>query len=184
MPDRISSATAAKYIFRLPGQAERRLRCLASSRALKKILSARLTRRANQRLIAVLAVDCIGPHRKPAAGFSLASRLGRSCFNSSKPWPHVSSNWFTNSKDLLKGRRVRCHMPFASITQLLRPSAGDNTVEGCEQGIDLGCPAVQFLGDQQPVRRVVLPKREFVDFASVSHSSRQRRRSRLAPMSN
>ena len=48
----------------------------------------------------------------------------------------------------------------------LRPAAGDDTVEGGKQGIDLGCPTIQFLGDQQPVRSVVFPGREFVDIAS------------------
>jgi len=40
----------------------------------------RLTRRANQRLIAVVAVDCIGPHRRPAAGFSLAQKARAKLF--------------------------------------------------------------------------------------------------------
>src|SRR5262245_41653387 len=48
----------------------------------------------------------------------------------------------------------------------LRPAAGDDTVEGGKQGIDLGCPTIQFLGDQQPVRSVVFPGRECVDIAS------------------
>src|SRR6516225_9321366 len=48
----------------------------------------------------------------------------------------------------------------------LRPSAGYDTVEGGEQRIDLGCSPIQFLGNQQPVRYVVLAGCEFVDTAS------------------
>src|SRR5262249_46724460 len=47
----------------------------------------------------------------------------------------------------------------------LRPAAGYDAIEGGEQGLDLACTPVQFLGDHQPVRRVVLTKREFVDAA-------------------
>ena len=48
----------------------------------------------------------------------------------------------------------------------LRPAAGCRirSKEG-EQGADLMRPPVQFLQDQQPVRRVALAKREFVDAA-------------------
>ena len=44
-----------------------------------------------------------------------------------------------------------------------RPAAGYDAVEGRKQRLDLGCSPVQFLGNQQPVRRVVFAKREFVD---------------------
>ncbi|MGY3470974.1 hypothetical protein ACVW0I_007845 [Bradyrhizobium sp. LM6.11] len=47
----------------------------------------------------------------------------------------------------------------------LRPAASDDTVERGKQAIDLGCPTIQFLGDQQPVRSVVFPWREIVDIA-------------------
>ena len=42
---------------------------------------------------------------------------------------------------------------------------GDDAVEGGEQGVDLARAPVQFLGDQQPVWRVVFAKRKFVDAA-------------------
>ena len=42
----------------------------------------------------------------------------------------------------------------------------DDAVEGGEQGLDLALSPVQLLGDQQPVRRVVLAEREVVDAAS------------------
>ena len=45
----------------------------------------------------------------------------------------------------------------------LRPAALDDAVERGEQGVDLARPAVQFFWDQEPVRGVVLPEREFVD---------------------
>jgi hypothetical protein len=45
----------------------------------------------------------------------------------------------------------------------LRSTALDDTVEGGEQGLDLARPPVQFLGDQQPVGRVVLAQWEVVD---------------------
>ena len=45
----------------------------------------------------------------------------------------------------------------------LRPAAGDDAVEGGEQGLDLALSPVQFLGDQQPVGRVLLAQREGVD---------------------
>src|SRR5262249_50958114 len=45
----------------------------------------------------------------------------------------------------------------------LRPAAGCDSVEGGEQGLDLGCPPVQLLGYQQPVRRVVSAESEFLD---------------------
>ena len=38
----------------------------------------------------------------------------------------------------------------------LRRAAGHDAVEGGEQGVDLALPPVQLLGNQQPVRRVVL----------------------------
>src|SRR4029453_14876050 len=38
-----------------------------------------------------------------------------------------------------------------------------DTVEGVEQGLDLGLSSVQFLWNQQPVRRVVFAQRELVD---------------------
>ena len=44
-----------------------------------------------------------------------------------------------------------------------RPAAGYNAVEGAEQSVDLECSPVQFLGNQQPVRRVVFSGRKFVD---------------------
>ena len=48
----------------------------------------------------------------------------------------------------------------------LRRAALDDAVEGGEQGLDLARPPVQFLGDQQPVGRVVLAEREVVDAAA------------------
>ena len=45
----------------------------------------------------------------------------------------------------------------------LRSAAGDDAVEGGEQGVDLALSPVQFLGDQQPVRRVMFAQREGVD---------------------
>ena len=64
----------------------------------------------------------------------------------------------------------------------LRRTALDDTIEGGEQGLDLARPPVQFLGDQQPVRRVVLAQWEVVDASRwASHSARQRRRSRSTP---
>ena len=47
----------------------------------------------------------------------------------------------------------------------LRSAAGYDAVEGRRAGFDLGCSPVQLLGNQQPVRRVVLAEREFVDAA-------------------
>src|SRR6516164_5584299 len=47
----------------------------------------------------------------------------------------------------------------------LRPAAGHDTVEGREQCIDLPRSPVQFLGNQQPVRRVMFAKRKLVDTA-------------------
>ena len=44
----------------------------------------------------------------------------------------------------------------------------DDAVEGGEQGLDLARSPVQFLGDQQPVWRVVFAKREIVDAALTS----------------
>src|SRR5262245_25470443 len=49
--------------------------------------------------------------------------------------------------------------------QQLRPAVSHDAVEGGEQGLDLGCSAVQFLRNQQPVRRVVFAKRKLVDAA-------------------
>src|ERR1700730_9271239 len=45
----------------------------------------------------------------------------------------------------------------------LRLAPGYNTIEGSEQGIDFGFPPIQFLWNQQPVWRVMLAQREFVD---------------------
>ena len=45
----------------------------------------------------------------------------------------------------------------------LRPAAGDDAVEGGEQGLDLALSPVQFLGNQKPVGRVLLAQREGVD---------------------
>ena len=45
----------------------------------------------------------------------------------------------------------------------LRPAAGDDAIEGGEQGLDLALAAVQFLGNQKPVRCVLLAQREGVD---------------------
>src|SRR5208282_1958037 len=47
----------------------------------------------------------------------------------------------------------------------LRRAALDNAVEGGEQGLDLALSAIQLLGDQQPVGRVVSAKREDIDAA-------------------
>ena len=47
----------------------------------------------------------------------------------------------------------------------LRRAAGDDAIEGGEQGLDLARSPVQFLGNQQPVGRVVFAKREGVDAA-------------------
>ncbi len=47
----------------------------------------------------------------------------------------------------------------------LSGSVGHNTVEGGEQRVDLALPAVQFLRDHQPIRRVLRGKREWVDAA-------------------
>ena len=41
-----------------------------------------------------------------------------------------------------------------------RRAALDHAVEGREQGVDLAFPAVQLLGDQQPIGGVMLAKRE------------------------
>src|SRR5882724_2543537 len=45
----------------------------------------------------------------------------------------------------------------------LRLTAGDNAVESCEQRAELRFSAVQFLWNEQPIRRVMFAKREFVD---------------------
>src|ERR1700693_2846372 len=45
----------------------------------------------------------------------------------------------------------------------LRPATGYNAIECSEQGVDFGFSPVQFLWNQQPVRRVMFAKREFVD---------------------
>src|SRR5215471_17711001 len=45
----------------------------------------------------------------------------------------------------------------------LRSAAGYHPLEGGQQGVDFGCSSVQFLGNQQPVRRVVFTKQKFVD---------------------
>ena len=64
----------------------------------------------------------------------------------------------------------------------LRPAAGHNPVEGGEQSIDLGCAPVQFLGNQQPVWRVLFAERGIRRCRPrVSHSARQRRRSLSTP---
>src|SRR6516162_7121281 len=47
----------------------------------------------------------------------------------------------------------------------LRPAADHDTVEGREQCIDLPRSPVQFLGNQQSVRRVMFAKRKLVDTA-------------------
>ena len=49
----------------------------------------------------------------------------------------------------------------------LRRAARDDAVEGGEQGLDLALPAVQLLGNQQPVGRVVFAQREGVDPADA-----------------
>ncbi len=64
----------------------------------------------------------------------------------------------------------------------LRRAAGDDAIEGGEQGVDLALPPVQFLGNQEPVRRVVRAERERVDPASETPiAARQRRRSLSTP---
>ena len=45
----------------------------------------------------------------------------------------------------------------------LRPAAGDDAVEGAEQGLDLALSPIQFLGNQKPVGCVLLAQRESVD---------------------
>src|SRR5260370_32777056 len=45
----------------------------------------------------------------------------------------------------------------------LRLTTGDNAVERSEQSVDFGFSPVQFLWNQQPIRRVMFAKREFVD---------------------
>src|SRR5438445_10249794 len=45
----------------------------------------------------------------------------------------------------------------------LRLAAGDYAVKGSEQGIDFGFSSVQFLRNQQSIRRVMFAKWEFVD---------------------
>ena len=44
-----------------------------------------------------------------------------------------------------------------------RSATGDHALEGGEQGLDLALASVQFLRNQQPVRRVVFAEREVVD---------------------
>ena len=64
----------------------------------------------------------------------------------------------------------------------LRPAAGNNAVESGEKGVDLTVAPVQFLGNQEAIRRVMLARREIVDMRPcVSHSARQRRRSLSTP---
>ena len=46
-----------------------------------------------------------------------------------------------------------------------RRAAPDDAIEGGEQDRDLALPPIKLLGDQQPVRRVVLAQREIVDAA-------------------
>src|ERR1700722_7115740 len=45
----------------------------------------------------------------------------------------------------------------------LRLTASYNAIERSEQGIDFGFSPVQFLRNQQPIRRVMFAKREFID---------------------
>src|SRR5882672_9412470 len=45
----------------------------------------------------------------------------------------------------------------------LRLATGYNAIERSEQGVDFGFPPVQFLRNQQPIRRVMFAKEEFVD---------------------
>ena len=45
----------------------------------------------------------------------------------------------------------------------LRSAGSDNTVEGGKQSIDFASASVQFLGNQEPIWHVVLPKHEFVN---------------------
>jgi hypothetical protein len=47
----------------------------------------------------------------------------------------------------------------------LRHPAPDDAVEGGNQHLDVARPSIQVVGDQQPVRCVVLAKREIVDAA-------------------
>ena len=47
----------------------------------------------------------------------------------------------------------------------LRRAALDDAIKGGKQGLDLARPSVQLLGDQQPVRCIVLAQREFLDAA-------------------
>ena len=71
----------------------------------------------------------------------------------------------------------------------LRRAALDDAIEGREQGLDLALPAVQLLGDQQPIGRVVLAQWELIDVPaelptrqdSAADRSRRRRRSGSAP---
>ena len=47
-----------------------------------------------------------------------------------------------------------------------RRAALDHTVESRQQGVDLAFPAVQLLGDQQPIGDVVFGERKVVDAAA------------------
>src|SRR5262249_15080487 len=47
----------------------------------------------------------------------------------------------------------------------LRPAGGYHAVEARQDGFDLGRSSVRFLGNEQPVWRVVLTNRKFVDAA-------------------
>ena len=49
----------------------------------------------------------------------------------------------------------------------LRLAACDDAIEGGEQGLDLALAPVQFLGNQKPVGRVLLARRERVDAVSM-----------------
>jgi hypothetical protein len=44
-----------------------------------------------------------------------------------------------------------------------RGAAVDDAIEGGEQGLDLPSPTVQFLGNQEPVGRVVFAERKVVN---------------------
>ena len=63
----------------------------------------------------------------------------------------------------------------------LRRAAADDAVEGGEQGVDLALAPVQLLGDQEPVRGVVLAERESADAALGLPVGQAAPRSRSSP---
>src|SRR6202021_4112420 len=54
-----------------------------------------------------------------------------------------------------------------------RPATFHNSIEGCEQGLDLLRSPIQFLRDQKPVWSVVFAKREFLNSVGTSSFLRQ-----------